>query len=206
MQRLDRVSKLVTDLQFLDLSNASHLTALDQRLNQNYLVGLGVMAHRQGEAELQYGATVPLWALIPRFIWPDKPAVGGGGDLVTQFTGQKFEEGTSVGAGQVLEFYMNFGMPGVLAGFAVFGFILMRLDQLMMRAFAMGNTAGVTQTALPGLAMLMPLGNLMEILVAVAAAIIASQALVRLKFLNMPRTQRPSAKTSAQKMRTIGLR
>ena len=92
----------------------THLFALDQRLNQNYLVGMGVMRHREGEAELLYGATVPFWALIPRAIWPDKPAVGGGGDLVSQFTGIKFAEGTSVGVGQVLEFYMNFGMPGVL--------------------------------------------------------------------------------------------
>jgi hypothetical protein len=206
IQRLEQVSKLVTDFQFLDLSNPSHLFALDDRLNQNYIVGEGIMQHRQGETELQYGATLPLWALIPRVIWPDKPAVGGGGYLVSQFTGIGFEEGTSVGIGQVLEFYINFGMPGILAGFAVFGFILMRLDQRMMRAFAMGNTTGVTQTALPGLAMLMPLGNLMEILVAVASAIIASQALTRLKFLDASPTQRPSAKTSAQKMRTIGLR
>ena len=140
-----------------------HLFALDVRLNQNYLVGVGVMRHREGETELLYGATVPFWALIPRAIWPDKPAVGGGGDLVSQFTGITFAEGTSVGTGQVLEFYMNFGMPGVLAGFAVLGFILMRLDQRMMRALAMGNIHGLVQCALPGLALLQPLGSLLEI-------------------------------------------
>ena len=107
------------------------------------------MRHREGEAELSYGTTVPLWALIPRAIWPDKPAVGGGQDLVAEFTGIKFEEGTSVGAGQVLEFYMNFGMPGVLAGFAVLGFILMRLDQVVMRALAMRNINGVVQRFCP---------------------------------------------------------
>ena len=143
MQRLDRVSTLVTDFQLLDLSNEKHLRALDERLNQNYLVGMGVMQHQAGEAQLSYGATVPLWAFIPRAIWPDKPPVGGGQDLVEQFTGIKFAEGTSVGAGQVLEFYMNFGMPGVLTGFAVLGFILMRLDQKMMRALAMRNINGV---------------------------------------------------------------
>ena len=60
--------------------------------------------------------------LVPRALWPDKPAVGGGGSLVTEYTGIPFEEGTSVGAGQVLEFYVNFGIPGVLAGFAGLGF------------------------------------------------------------------------------------
>src|SRR4029450_12323638 len=98
------------------------------------------------------------------------PAVGGGRNLVSEFTGITFEENTSVGAGQVLEFYMNFGMPGVLAGFAFFGFILMRLDQAVMRTLAMGDIYGAVQSALPGLALLNPLGNLLEILVAVMSA------------------------------------
>ena len=104
------------------------------------------MRHREGETELWYGATVPLWALIPRAIWPDKPAVGGGQDLVSEFTGNQvcMKAPVSV-SGQVLEFYMNFGMPGVLAGFAVLGFILMRLDQGVMRALAMRNIHGVVK-------------------------------------------------------------
>jgi len=200
LQRLEQTSKLVTDFQLLDLSNPLHVDALDKRLNQNVLVGAGVMRHREGQAELRYGATLPFWALIPRAIWPDKPDIGGGGSLVSEFTGIWFEEGTSVGVGQVLEFYMNFGLPGVLAGFAVFGFALMRLDQGVMHAFAMRNVRGVVQMALPGLAMLAPLGNLQEVLVGVVSAIIASQALVRLNLIYPP-TQRPSANMSAQKLR-----
>ena len=123
--------------------------------------------------------------------------------MVSQFTGIMFDEGTSVGAGQVLEFYMNFGMPGVLAGFAVLGFILMRLDQGVMRALAMRNIHGVVKCGLPGLAMLQPLGNLLEILVAVVSAIIASQILVHSKLLGSPPKQSPSAKMPAQKMRVV---
>jgi hypothetical protein len=185
------------------LSNENHRTALDQRLNQNYLVGTGVMSHREGLVELWYGATVPLWALIPRAIWPDKPAVGGSGDLVAQFTGITFAEGTSVGAGQVLEFYMNFGMAGVLAGFVVFGFILMRLDQGVMRALAMGDLAGMVRRVLPGLALLAPLGSLLEILVAVVSASITAQLLVHSKLLVSSFTQRPNANTSGRTTRMI---
>jgi hypothetical protein len=203
IERLDQISTLVTDFQLLDLSNEMHLFALDQRLNQNYLVGMGVIRHRQGSAELWYGATVPLWILIPRAIWPDKPPVGGGQDLVSQFTGITFAEGTSVGVGQVLEFYMNFGLPGVLAGFAVLGFVLMRLDQGVMRAFAMRNIPGMVPWVLPGLALLAPLGSLVEILVAVVSAIITSQLLVHSKLLGPPPTQRPNAKMSGQTMRMI---
>ena len=177
--------------------------ALDERLNQNYLVGVGVMRHREGAAELLYGATVPVWAFIPRAIWPDKPSVGGGGDLVSQFTGIIFAEGTSVGAGQVLEFYMNFGMAGVLAGFAVLGFILMRLDQGVMRALAMGNIHGMVQRALPGLALLQPLGSLLEMLVAVVSAIIVSQLLIRSRLLVAAIHTEAEAKMSGQTMRVI---
>jgi hypothetical protein len=200
MERLEKVSTLVTDFQLLDLSDEKHLLALDLRLNQNYLVGTGVVRHRDGEVELWYGGTVPLWALIPRAIWPDKPSVGGGQDWVSQFTGIVFDESTSVGIGQVLEFYMNFGMPGVLTGFVVLGFILMRLDQGTMHALAVRDISGVVRRALPGLALLSPLGSLVEILVSVVCAIIVSQLLVRSKAFRFAPTQRPNAKMSGQTM------
>ena len=155
------------------------------------------MRHRAGEVELRYGTTLPVWALIPRAIWPDKPPVGGGRDLVSEFTGIEFDEATSVGVGQVLEFYMNFAMPGVVAGFAVLGFILMRLDQGLMRALAMRNIHGAVKCGLPGLALLSPLGNLLEILVAVVSAIVVSQILVHSKLLGSPPKQSPSAKMPA---------
>jgi hypothetical protein len=204
MERLDKVSRVVTDFEVLDLSNDGHLNALNLRLNQNYLVGLGVMRHRDGEAELWYGGTVPLWALIPRVMWPDKPLVGGGQDWVSQFTGITFAEGTSVGIGQVLEFYMNFEMPGVLTGFAVFGFILMRLDQGLMRALAMRDIGRVVQVAMPGLALIQPMGSLLEVLVAVASAIIASKLVAYSKLLASP--PRPNAKMSGQTIQVIGRR
>jgi hypothetical protein len=206
MERLDKVAKLVTDFQFFDLSNEWHLFALDQRLNQNYLVGAGVIRHRADAVKLVYGATLPVWAFIPRAIWPDKPAVGGGGDLVTEFTGIHFAEGTSVGVGQVLEFYMNFGMWGVLAGFAVLGFIFMRLDQHIMRTLAMRNIHHIVRCSLPGLALLSPMGNLKETLVAVAAAAIVSQLLIYFNLLGSPPIQRVSPKMSGQTMRAIGPR
>jgi hypothetical protein len=204
MERLDKVSRVVTDFELLDLSNDGHLNALNLRLNQNYLVGIGVMRHRDGEAELWYGGTVPLWALIPRVMWPDKPPVGGGQDWVSQFTGITFAEGTSVGIGQVLEFYMNFEMPGVLTGFAVFGFILMRLDQGLMRALAMRDIGRVVQVAMPGLALLQPMGSLLEVLVAVASAIIASKLVAYSKLLASP--PRSNAKMSGQTIQVIGRR
>ena len=200
-QRLSQITKLATEFQLLDLSNEEHLWALDARLNQNYLVGLGVVRYRQSSVELSYGATIPIWALVPRAIWPDKPAVGGSGDLVAEFTGISFAEGTSVGSGQVLEFYMNFGMTGIVAGFAILGFILMRLDQAITRALATGNIHALVQAALPGLALSQPMGSLLEMLVAAISAIIVARLAVQSKLL-FPSFAPQNAKMSVQTRRT----
>jgi hypothetical protein len=95
---------------------------------------------------------------------------------------------------------MNFGMSGVLAGFAVLGFILMRFDQQIMSALAMRNISHVTRWALPGLALLNPLGNLLEILVAFVSAMIVARLLIYWNLLGSLPTQ-PSEKIPRQPMR-----
>jgi hypothetical protein len=170
VDRLVRVSTLATEFQLLDLNSPKHVAALDDRLNQNGLVGVTVQRHEDGWSDFAYGGTVAWWALIPRALWPDKPAIGGGGELVTTYTGIRFAAGTSVGAGQVMEFYVNFGVPGLLIGFATLGFVLMRLDHGIMRALAADDMHGLLLRAMPGLALLQPGGNLLEILVASVAA------------------------------------
>jgi hypothetical protein len=163
--RLDRVSALITNFQLLDLGSPTHVAALDGRLNQNWLVGAAVIYHESGGAAFAYGGTVPPWALIPRAIWPNKPGIGGSGSIASDFTGIPFPEGTSVGVGQVLEFYINFGIPGVLIGFLGLGYLLMRLDQGIMRSLVGGDMRGVMLRAMPGLTLLNPGGSLLEMLV-----------------------------------------
>lgn len=122
--RLDRIAQIFVHFHPLDLNDRRDVGALEERLNQNILVGLGVNRAEQGVVPFYYGGTVPVWVVVPRAIWPDKPAVAGGSELVTDFTGETFRGDTSVGLGQVLEFYMNFGIPGVVIGFALWGFLL----------------------------------------------------------------------------------
>ena len=186
VDRIDRVSALVTEFQLLDLASPTHVAAIDKRLNQNWLVGAAVMYHEDGWAAFAYGATVPLSGLIPRAVWPDKPGVGGGGDVVSDFTGIRFDEDTSVGTGQVLEFYVNFGIPGVLLGFLGLGYLLMRLDQGIMRSLAADDTRGLLVRAMPGLTLLQPGGNLLEILVACVAAFAAAHLIISLRFFDIP--------------------
>ena len=196
-ERLERVSRVITDFQLLDLSSDAHLAAIDERLNQNELVGAAMARHWAGFYDFAYGGTVPLWGFVPRALWPDKPAVGGGGSLVTEYTGIPFGEGTSVGAGQVLEFYVNFGIPGVLAGFTGLGFLLMRLDLGIMRAFSAGDLPGLLLRALPGLSLLQPGGNLLEILVALVGAVLGVGALHYSGVFGVPRCPPSACRTAA---------
>ena len=185
-ERLDRISQIFTRFQPLDVTNTEHVKALVERLDQNMLVGQGIDRHDSGESPFLYGNSVPWWTLVPRALWPDKPDVGGGGEIVANFTGRHFAEGTSVGAGQVLEFYMNFGYPGIVIGFAALGFALMRLDRGIMDGLRRGDLKLVIRCAMPGLGMLQPSGNLMEIMVVTAASVITAYAITRLKFFGVP--------------------
>jgi hypothetical protein len=185
LDRLDRVSSIVTEFELLDLASPAHIAAIDERLNQNFLVGAAIAYHEDGFAPFAYGETMPLWALIPRAVWPDKPGVGGSADVVSEFTGLRFVEGTSVGVGQVLEFYINFGIPGVAVGFFGLGYLLMQLDRGIMRAFARGDMRGLLLRAMPGLTVLQPGGSLQEILVACSAAYVAAYGIISLRLLDL---------------------
>jgi hypothetical protein len=189
--RIHRASSIITEFELLDLSSPTQARALDLRLNQNALVGAGVMYHEDGRAAFAYGGTIPLWALIPRAVWPDKPDVGGGGTIVTDFAGFQVGEGTSIGPGNVLEFYINFGIPGVLIGFLGLGYLLIRLDQGIMRSLAAEDIRGVLLRAMPGLMLLQPQGNLLEILVGFVAAFVAARLLIWTRLFDVPRVVSP---------------
>jgi hypothetical protein len=176
--RLGAITQIFSNFEFMRLDSPVLIIALDQRLNQNYLVGYGIEHLMNGSTKLLYGGTVQLWTLIPRALWPDKPQVGGGGDVVSNFTGIPFAQGTSVGVGQVLEFYMNFATPGVIVGFFILGIVLTRLDAGLMRAMRSGRVAGVLLYGMPGLALMQPGGNLVEVIVAFIGAVVASRILI----------------------------
>jgi hypothetical protein len=186
LDRLDRISTIVTDFELLDLTSPAHVAALDDRLNQNALVGAAVIYHEAGFAPFALGATIPPWTLIPRVVWPNKPAIGGSGSIVTDFTGISFAEGTSVGVGQVAELYINFGTPGVLIGFFGLAYVLMRLDQGIMRSLATDDTRGLLPRAMVGLMLLNPGGSLQEVLVACAAAYVAAHLVMSVRLFDIP--------------------
>ncbi|MFV9507627.1 MAG: hypothetical protein AB4911_24005 [Oscillochloridaceae bacterium umkhey_bin13] len=67
-------------------------------------------------------------SLVPRFLWPDKPSIVGGSAFVTRFTGMTFAEGTSVGLPYQFELYANGGVPVVIVGLFILGWLTARLE------------------------------------------------------------------------------
>lgn len=177
-QRFEHVRSLIARYELYDWDDQDHAYYVDIRFNQNYFVGLTVDRLEQKEIFHELGRTVPLWSLIPRAVWPEKPVVGGGRDLVENATGLRLDEDSSFGAGQPLEFYLNFGWTGVVIGFMVLGALLAWLDRYVTVALKSRNAALLVAVGLPGLALVNPGGNLMEIVVAAIAAAVTGQLIL----------------------------
>lgn len=180
-QRLSRIAGTLADFEWFDPADPGHRMQIDRRLNQNWMVGLAEERFREGQQVHANGETLA-WsviALVPRAAWPGKPEVGGGGDLVTRFTGVRFAEGTSVGAGQVLEFLVNFGTAGIWCCFLLFGAFIAWIDRRAAVALRAADPARFLQFALPGMAALQPGGNFAEVTTSIAAAAILGWLIAR---------------------------
>jgi hypothetical protein len=173
--RVDRVTATAGTFEWFDPSNPDHLQRIDGRLNQNYLVGAAV--NRLSETdEFARGDTFwdALLALVPRALWPDKGIKAGSGDLVTRFTGIVFDAGTSVGVGQSLEFYGNFGTTGVLIGFVIMGTLITTIDWQAGQHLANSDLHGFVLWFLPGVSLLQVGGQLVELTAGAAASLIVA--------------------------------
>jgi hypothetical protein len=170
--RIDSVMNTVKDFQLLDLTNRGHLFALDQRLNQNYFVGLAARRIEQGRVNYLEGESVweGLQALVPRAFWADKPVFAGSPQIVSKMTGLQVRSDTSFGVGNVMEFQINFGTPGVVVGFLILGWLMGTLDLKAARAERRGELGKVILFFLPCVALIQPGGSLVELFSGSAAA------------------------------------
>ncbi len=174
-ERLAQTVETVATLELFDPSEPRHLDAVDARLNQNYLVGLAVERMRW-TGDFAGGATLgqALLALVPRVVWPDKPYAAGSGDIVATYTGLRFARETSVGIGQVMEFYVNFGVLGVLGGFFLTGIVVTGLDEAAARRLYAGEWWRFAPRALVGFSLLQVGGALAEVVTTAAACLVAA--------------------------------
>jgi hypothetical protein len=171
--RIDSVADTFRHFEWLDSANRQHLIALDKRLNQNYFVGLAARRIEQGQVDYLEGASV--WegflALIPRAFWPEKPVFGGSPQIVSKMTGLRLAPKTSFGVGNVMEFQINFGIPGVIIGFFVLGWLIGTLDLKAAVEECRGDLGKVPLFFLPCVALIQPNGSLVELFSGSAAAL-----------------------------------
>jgi len=164
-KRMASTTRIFTQFEFLDLQNTEHLGRIDGRLNQNLLVGEAVAYVEGGNIEFAKGETIwqALVSIIPRILWPGKPVTAGSGDYVSLYTGRVFSEGTSVGMGQVFEFYINYGRYCVVFGFFLLGGIITFIDVIAGHALIKNNWKTCVYWFLPGVAFLQAGGSLVEV-------------------------------------------
>src|SRR6266702_454545 len=119
------------NFRWFDPTDEEHLIALDQRLNQNYFAGLAATRIENGQVDYLYGRS--LWegvlSVVPLILWADKPVFAGSPKIVSEMTGLVLSETTSFGVGNVMEFQINFGIPGLVVGFVLLGWLLGMLDR-----------------------------------------------------------------------------
>ena len=172
-ERFERIYLTTVEIEWFDSGNPIHLEQLDRRLNQNHLVGAAV---EQLGTTQQYGngdtIAQSIAAIVPRFIWPEKDIEAGSGDLVSKYTGLEFNESTSVGIGHILEFYVNFGSFGVVAGMMILGTAITVLDVLAARRLAINDWRGFGPLFLVGVAFLHVGGSLVELTSTAGASLV----------------------------------
>jgi len=176
--RVESVGKTVQDFQWFNPDNREHLVALDRRLNQNFFVGLAARRIQGGRSTYLYGESLweGLLALVPRALWPDKPVFAGSPKIVSQMTGLWLSPKSSFGVGNVMEFQINFGLPGVVVGFLILGWAIGRLDLRAAVSEAQGDFGKLMLFFLCCVALIKPNGSLVELSSGSAAAAVAAFA------------------------------
>jgi hypothetical protein len=177
-ERMTVFGRTLGSIEPFDIRNNAHLSRVDDRLNQDYLVGRAEGWLEQRYAPFGHGETLAdaVLALVPRVLWPDKPMSAGSGDLVSRYTGMQFGPDTSVGIGEVMELYVNFGSPGVWIGMAVLGGLLVLIDERSALHLAHGDVKRCCLWFVPGLSLLQVGGSLVDVSLTAGAGLAGTAA------------------------------
>ena len=180
-ERLGQIGTTLSNIEWFDPRENTHLDRIDLRLNQDYLMGASVAYLAGGSTDFAYGRTVrdAFIALIPRAIWPNKPVVAGSGNLVSDFTGMRFAEGTSVGIGHVMEAYVNFGRTGIVVCFVILGILVTTADRSAFERVARGQGTAFLLVYLPALSLLQIGGSFAEATSSGGAALVVGMLIQR---------------------------
>jgi hypothetical protein len=157
-ERMTAVGDALASVELLSPTNFASLDWLNIRLNQYVFVGKAIEWHAIWPDLRLHGETlyIAAFAWIPRFLWPDKPELGGN-KLIADHTGMSFHESATFGSGPVFDFFINFGLPGVLVGMIVLGLVVRLVDLEGARALDRGRTLDFVKWFVVGMSFVQPL-------------------------------------------------
>lgn len=175
-ERIDRFGTMISTFEWFDITNKDHLHRIDERLNQNTLLGAAIYNLNTGRVRYVYGETLlqAVVNLVPRAIWPDKPIHLGGNTVVSYFTGMRFAIGTTVGVGQLMDAYINFGTYGVIAVFFALGLAVASFDGAAASAIQHGDWKRFAFWYLSGTGFIQPNNALFEITATIAGGMLSA--------------------------------
>jgi hypothetical protein len=175
-ERIDKFGTMISTFEWFDVTNNDHLHRIDERLNQNVLLGAAIYNLNIGRVKYVYGETLlqAVINLVPRAIWTDKPMRSGGNEIVSYFTGMRFAIGTTVGVGQLMDAYINFGTSGVIAVFFTLGLAVASFDGAAAIAIQHGDWKRFAFWYLSGIGFLQPNNALFEITATIAGGMVAA--------------------------------
>lgn len=157
-RRTSSAYMIIQEFSPLSLQDSTQLGHVDDRLQGSYLVGLAVFNLRNRIVSPANGATVLdiFTAIVPRAIWPGKPAIAGGSTMMTKYTGVIFSDQISVGFGPVLEGYVNFGSYGVFVLFLIYGLFIAFIDKRSRVSVDRGDYSRFVIFLISGIALVDP--------------------------------------------------
>jgi len=158
------VNSISDNWQWFDPTDAKQMEMMNGRLNQNVLVGAAYNFIEGGNTGYAYGETLldGFLALIPRAIWVDKPITAGSGGLVNRFTGIRFDSNTSVGIGNLMELFVNGGIPLVFLGYFLIGCALYWMDARAGLAIQQLDYRNFLFWYVPGQSLMNAIGSFVE--------------------------------------------
>lgn len=129
------LASMSENLKWSNLDALSTQTLLFERIDMSEILASQV-AFQPELQPYRYGGTIVdgLFALVPRFLWANKPRVAGGSEFVARYTGmfRVDQDETSIGVPVQLEIYANGGPLWVVLGFFALAWTCARIERRVL--------------------------------------------------------------------------
>jgi hypothetical protein len=155
--RVEAFNHAISRFKTFDPMDTVHLGYIDGRLNQNIFLGKSYEYLDNEYRSFAEGETLEMAAVawVPRFLWEDKPSVGGT-EILREYSGMQFSETVTMQTGQVYEFYINFGWSGIIIGMMLYGAMLRYVDIRGLQCARSNDWLGFSRVYLVGITLVWP--------------------------------------------------